>query len=146
MLEEKVALVTGASRGVGKGIVLGLCEAGATVYFTGRSTRAGQSTGNLPGTIEDTAEEAGLLGGAAIALACDHRDDEQTRCVIERIREERGRIDVLVNNVWGGYEYLHRGEYALAGRPSWERPLSLWARCSRPARAPTTWRARSLRR
>jgi dehydrogenase/reductase SDR family protein 1 len=126
VLEEKIALVTGASRGVGKGVVLGLCEAGATVYFTARSTRAKGPTGGVPGTIDETAEEAALLGGDAIGVACDHRDDEQTRAVLDRIRDEQGRLDILVNNVWGGYEYLHRGEYAHAGRPAWERPFSLW--------------------
>jgi NAD(P)-dependent dehydrogenase (short-subunit alcohol dehydrogenase family) len=126
VLEEKIALVTGASRGVGKGVVLGLCEAGATVYFTARSTRATGPTGGVPGTIDQTADEAALLGGDAIGVACDHRDDEQTRAVVDRIRDEQGRLDILVNNVWGGYEYLHRGEYAHAGRPAWERPLSLW--------------------
>jgi dehydrogenase/reductase SDR family protein 1 len=125
VLEGKVALVTGASRGVGKGLVLGLCEAGATVYFTARSTRARGSSGG-PGTIEETAEEAALLGGEAIGVACDHRDDEQTRAVVERIRAEHGRIDILVNNVWGGYEYLQRGEYEHAGKPSWARPTALW--------------------
>jgi NAD(P)-dependent dehydrogenase (short-subunit alcohol dehydrogenase family) len=126
MLEGKIALVTGASRGVGKGAVLGLCEAGATVYFTARSTRDAGSTGGAPGTIEETAEKAALLGGEAIGLVCDHRQDEQTRAVMERIRADHGRLDLLVNNVWGGYEYLQRGEYEHAGRPSWERPISLW--------------------
>jgi NAD(P)-dependent dehydrogenase (short-subunit alcohol dehydrogenase family) len=126
MLEQRIALVTGASRGVGKGIVLGLCEAGATVYFTGRSTRGAGSTGGAPGTIEATAEEAAQLDGDAIAIACDHTEDEQTRAVLERIRAEQGRLDILVNNVWGGYEYLQRGEHAHAGKPSWERPTSLW--------------------
>src|SRR3954468_16264858 len=96
-LTGKVALVTGASRGVGKGVVLGLCEAGATVYFTGRSTRATGPVVNLPGTIEDTAEEASALGGEAISVACDHADDAQTAAVVERIRSERGRLDILVN-------------------------------------------------
>jgi NAD(P)-dependent dehydrogenase (short-subunit alcohol dehydrogenase family) len=123
---EKVALVTGASRGVGKGVVLGLAEAGATVYLTGRSTREGGRTVALPGTIEDTADEASALGGETIPLRCDHRNDDEVRAVIDRIAGEHGRLDVLVNNVWGGYEYLHRGEYHHANAPFWTRPLSLW--------------------
>jgi NAD(P)-dependent dehydrogenase (short-subunit alcohol dehydrogenase family) len=126
MLNGKVALVTGASRGVGKGVVLGLCEAGATVYFTGRSTRAEGVTVNLPGTIEDTAEEATALGGAAIPLRCDHADDAQVAAVVERIRSDRGRLDVLVNNIWGGYEYMHRFEFQHLGAPFWTRPIGLW--------------------
>jgi len=126
MLEDRVALVTGASRGVGKGIVLGLCEAGATVYFTGRSTLAQGATVKLPGTLEDTAEEAAALGGRAIPIRCDHADDAQTAAAIERIRTEEGRLDVLVNNAWGGYEYLHRFEFQYLGAPFWTRPLGLW--------------------
>src|SRR3954468_1408161 len=126
MLEDRVALVTGASRGVGKGIVLGLCEAGATVYFTGRSSRAQGATVKLPGTLEDTAEEAAALGGRAIPIRCDHADDAQTAAAIERIRTEEGRLDVLVNNAWGGYEYLHRFEFQYLGAPFWTRPVGLW--------------------
>lgn len=126
MLEDRVALVTGASRGVGKGIVLGLCEAGATVYFTGRSTRAQGAAVKLPGTLEDTAEEAAALGGRAIPIRCDHADDAQTAAAIERIRTEEGRLDVLVNNAWGGYEYLHRFEFQYLGAPFWTRPVGLW--------------------
>jgi NAD(P)-dependent dehydrogenase (short-subunit alcohol dehydrogenase family) len=126
MLDGKVALVTGASRGVGKGVVLGLCEAGATVYLTGRSTRADGATVNLPGTIEGTAEEAAALGGTAIPLKCDHADDTQMQAVIERIRADQGRLDVLVNNVWGGYEYMHRFEFQHLGAPFWTRPIGLW--------------------
>ena len=127
MLGGKVALVTGASRGVGKGIVMGLCEAGASVYLTGRSTRVHGRTGKMPGTIDETAEEAAALGGSATAIRCDHRDDAQVQDVIERIRREQGRLDVLVNNVWGGYEYMHdRLEFDLWGAPSWTRPLTLW--------------------
>src|SRR3954465_1084044 len=125
-LAGKVALVTGASRGVGKGVVLGLCEAGASVYFTGRSTRASGPTVNLPGTIEDTAEEASALGGQAIPVRCDHADDAQTQAVIERIRAGQGRLDVLVNNAWGGYEYMHRFEFQHLGTPFWTRPIGLW--------------------
>jgi dehydrogenase/reductase SDR family member 1 len=126
VLHDRVALVTGASRGVGKGIVLGLAEAGATVYLTGRSTRAGGRSVELPGTIDDTADEARSLGGEAVPVRCDHRDDEQVAAVVGRIRDERGRLDVLVNNVWGGYEYLHRGEWEHAGAPFWRRPIEIW--------------------
>jgi dehydrogenase/reductase SDR family protein 1 len=126
MLTDRIALVTGASRGVGKGIVLGLCEAGATVYFTGRSTRPDGVTVDLPGTIEDTAEEASALGGTAIPLKCDHADDAQVQAVVERIRADHGRLDVLVNNVWGGYEYMHRFEFQHLGAPFWTRPIGLW--------------------
>jgi NAD(P)-dependent dehydrogenase (short-subunit alcohol dehydrogenase family) len=81
---------------------------------------------NLPGTIEDTAEEASALGGQAIPIRCDHADDAQTQTAIERIRSERGRLDVLVNNVWGGYEYMHRFEFQYLGAPFWTRPVGLW--------------------
>jgi NAD(P)-dependent dehydrogenase (short-subunit alcohol dehydrogenase family) len=119
-LDPKVALVTGASRGVGKGIAVALGNAGATVYVTGRSV-AGEATTSLPGTIDETAAEAG-----ARAVRCDHRDDDQVRAVFDRIEREEGRLDVLVNNVWGGYELLHEGEYETFGGPFWEAPLSIW--------------------
>jgi dehydrogenase/reductase SDR family member 1 len=125
-LTGRVALVTGASRGVGKGVVLGLAEAGATVYLTGRTTRETAASVPLGGTIEDTAEEAQTLGGKAIPVRCDHRHDDEVREVFERIRAEEGRLDLLVNNAWGGYEYPHRGEYQHLGAPFWTRPLSLW--------------------
>jgi dehydrogenase/reductase SDR family member 1 len=119
-LEGKVALVTGASRGVGKGIALALGETGATVYVTGRSVE-GEPTTSLPGTIEDTAAEAG-----ARAIRCDHRDDDSVRAAFAQIEREAGRLDLLVNNVWGGYELLHEGHYETFGGPFWEAPLSLW--------------------
>jgi NAD(P)-dependent dehydrogenase (short-subunit alcohol dehydrogenase family) len=103
-LDGSIAQVTGASRGVGKGIAVGLGEAGATVYLTARST-GDERTVALPGTLEETAVEVEAAGGNAIAVRCDHRDDEAVRAVLERIRAESSRLDVLVNNVWGGYEY-----------------------------------------
>ncbi|XXY44161.1 SDR family NAD(P)-dependent oxidoreductase [Sorangium sp. So ce269] len=124
-LTGTVALVTGASRGVGRGIALGLGEAGATVYVTGRTAAEGEA--KLPGTVAGTAEEVTQLGGHGIAARCDHRDDEQTRAVVERIRAEQdGRLDVLVNNVWGGYEHFHDGTEFWKEAGFWAAPLSRW--------------------
>lgn len=123
-LKEKVALVTGASRGVGKGVALGLGEAGATVYVTGRTILPGD--GRLPGSIDETAEQVTRLGGKGIAIACDHRDDDQVEAVFRQIQTEQGRIDILVNNVWGGYEnMIEKGEYTWE-RPFWQQPLWRW--------------------
>src|SRR4249919_3012954 len=92
----KVAIVTGASRGVGKGIALGLGEAGATVYVTGRTV----SPGAHPGTIGETAEQVTALGGKGLAVACDHGDDAQVEALFSRVLAESGRLDVLVNNAF----------------------------------------------
>jgi NAD(P)-dependent dehydrogenase (short-subunit alcohol dehydrogenase family) len=100
----KVALVTGASRGCGKGIALVLGEEGATVYVTGRSVRGQPTTLGRPGTIEETAEQVTERGGRGISVRCDHADDDQVRAVFGRIQAEQGRLDVLVNNAWSGYE------------------------------------------
>jgi NAD(P)-dependent dehydrogenase (short-subunit alcohol dehydrogenase family) len=99
-----VGLVTGASRGGGKGIALVLGVEGATVYVTGRSVRAKPTTLGRPGTIEDTADEVTARGGTGVAVRCDHTDDAQVDAVFRRILEEQGRLDLLVNNAWSGYE------------------------------------------
>jgi NAD(P)-dependent dehydrogenase (short-subunit alcohol dehydrogenase family) len=99
-----IALVTGASRGGGKGTALVLGECGATVYITGRSVRGEPTTLERPGTIDDTADEVTARGGTGIALRCDHTDDAQVEAVFQRIRAKHGRLDVLVNNAWSGYE------------------------------------------
>ncbi len=112
-----VALVTGASRGAGKGIALALGATGATVYVTGRSQRDGDAA--LPGTIHMTAAEIDRLGGRGIALACDHGDDAQVAAVFERIRAEQGRLDILVNNATVLHDELIRPA------PFWEKPLEL---------------------
>ena len=111
-LQGKIALVTGASRGGGKGIALVLGEREATVYVTGRSVRGEPTTLGRPGTIEDTAEELTARGGRGIAVRCDHTDDAQVTAVFDRIRREHGRLDLLVNNAWSGYEISPNSDLA----------------------------------
>src|SRR5882672_11567766 len=101
-LSDKVVVVTGASRGLGKGIALGLGEAGATVYVTGRSTR--EEGSRLPGTIDDTAAQVTALGGVGIAVRCDHRLDSDVERFFERVRREQGRLDLLMNNAFASPE------------------------------------------
>lgn len=125
-LAGKVALVTGASRGVGKGIAIGLGEAGATVYVTGRTVRENEASVRLGGTIGATADAVTAAGGRGIAIQCDHRDDAQTAAVIEQIRHEQGRLDVLVNNVWGGYEHFNDGTEFWLEKGFWTTPPGRW--------------------
>jgi dehydrogenase/reductase SDR family protein 1 len=125
-LSGKVALVTGASRGVGKGIALGLGEAGATVYLTGRTVEEGHSAAKLPGTIHQTAEEVNALGGKAIAIRCDHTNDSEVEAVFKRIQTENNQLDILVNNVWGGYEQFSDGTDFWKEKGFWTLPLSRW--------------------
>lgn len=122
-LSEKVALVTGASRGVGRGIAHELGLAGATVYVTGRSRDGEPTTDGLPGTIDDTARLVDAAGGRGIAVPCDHRSQQDTEAVARRIAEEQGRLDLLVNNVWGGYENY---DGSLFTAPLWEQPIWRW--------------------
>src|SRR6266545_5794491 len=125
-LKGKVAIVTGSSRGVGKGIAIGLGEAGATVYVTGRTTQEGTDIEKLGGTVFATAEEVTAAGGKGIAVACDHRDDAQVEKLFQRVKEENGRLDVLVNNAWGGYEQMEQdGEFTWL-KPFWEQPFWRW--------------------
>jgi NAD(P)-dependent dehydrogenase (short-subunit alcohol dehydrogenase family) len=124
-LAGKVGLVTGASRGVGRGIARGLGEAGATVYVTGRTTVEGSAPSRLPGTINETAQQVTGLGGTGIAVPIDAGDDDQIAGLIDRISDEQGRLDILVNSVWGGYERFTDGSDFNPG-PFWEQPLSLW--------------------
>jgi dehydrogenase/reductase SDR family member 1 len=126
----KVAVVTGSSRGVGKGIALGLGEAGATVYVTGRTVE-GASPDGFPGTIGETARQVTEMGGQGVAVRCDHRNDADVEALFARVEAEQGRLDILVNNAWGGYE--HMVEQASEGvweftwlRPFWEQPLWRW--------------------
>lgn len=118
-LNGKVVLVTGGSRGAGRGIAVELGKAGATVYVTGRSIK-GKSTNNWPGTINDTVSQIEASGGKGIAVHCDHTNDSETEAVINKIREEQGKLDILVNNVWGAHDL------SIEGRPFWELPLKHW--------------------
>jgi NAD(P)-dependent dehydrogenase (short-subunit alcohol dehydrogenase family) len=101
-LSGRVALVAGATRGAGRGIAVELGARGATVYCSGRTTRARRSELDRPETIEETAELVTAAGGTGIAVAVDHLVPEQVRALVARIEREQGRLDVLVNDVWGG--------------------------------------------
>lgn len=123
-LTGKVALVTGASRGVGKGVALGLGEARALVYITARPP--GQGARDSIGSLAQTVDEVKRLGGKCIAIPCDHREDAQVKSVFEQISREQGRLDILVNSVWGGYENMtENGEFTWSN-PFWEQPLWRW--------------------
>jgi len=128
-----VAVVTGASRGAGRGIAMELGAAGATVYVTGRSTRErpAESYGQLlslsqldalPGSIDETADEVTRLGGRGIAVRCDHTQEDEVKRLFAQVQREQGRVDLLVNNAWGGHETFT----GVFEAPFWEHPLSNW--------------------
>jgi NAD(P)-dependent dehydrogenase (short-subunit alcohol dehydrogenase family) len=125
-LKSRVAIVTGASRGAGRGIALVLGEEGATVYVTGRSIRGAQTNEALPGTsIEDTAELVSTRGGVGIPVRCDHTVDSDVGALFEQVRQQQERLDLLVNNVWGGYENYETADF---DAPFWEQPIWRWDR------------------
>ncbi len=116
-LKGKIAVVAGATRGAGRGIACMLGEAGATVYCTGRSVRGKPATEDRPETIEETAEMVTSYGGAGIAVQVDHTVEEQVKALFERVDREQGRLDILVNDVWGGDELTEWG------KPFWDVSL-----------------------
>lgn len=118
VLSGKVAVVTGASRGIGKGIALALAEAGATVYVTGRTVNAGEHP--LPGTVGETALECDRRGGKGVAVQVDHADDDQVAALFAQVEREQGRLDILVNNAFALPDDLTEP------KPFWEKPLSNW--------------------
>ncbi len=116
-MSDTIAIVTGASRGAGRGIAIALGSHGCTVYVTGRSEKAGDHP--LPGTIYETAAAVTAAGGKGIAVRCDHADDAQVKALFERVQAEQGRLDILVNNAAAVYDELTTpGNF-------WEKPLKL---------------------
>lgn len=126
-LQGKIALVAGATRGAGRGIAVELGAAGATVYVTGRTTRTTRSEYNRPETIEETAELVTQAGGLGIAVQVDHLVPEQVQSLINRIEREQGRLDILVNDIWGGENLV---EWNV---PVWEHSLEKGLRMLRLA-------------
>ena len=126
-LKGKVALVTGASRGIGKGIAIGLGEAGALVYITGRSVNQTNSIDSISGSLLETKTAIEKVGGICIVVPVDHSDDEQIKSLFEQIdREQKGQLDLLVNNAYGGVRSLIDAK----GKPFWEADINLWDACN----------------
>jgi len=115
LLEDRVVVVTGASRGAGRGIAVALGATGATVYLTGRSRQEGDAA--LPGTVFATAEAVDAAGGRGIPVVCDHADDARVKALFEQVKEERGRLDILVNNATALPDSI------VQAGPFWEKPL-----------------------
>lgn len=126
-LTGKVALVTGATRGLGKGIAVGLAEAGATVYVTGRSLQPDDSDEGVSGSLMETQAAVEKAGGICIPVQVDHADDEQVRSLFEQIAaEQNGQLDILVNNVYAGVYALRNAN----GQPFWKSEPTLWDACN----------------
>ncbi len=125
LLTNKVALVTGASRGAGRGIAQALGAEGAIVYVTARSRRGAPVVPEFPGSVEDAADAVNAAGGIGIAVQCDHTSDLEVRNLFDRIRLDQGRLDVLVANAWSGYmPYAEHNDWF--GIPFWEQSMDRW--------------------
>lgn len=117
LTRDRVVVVTGASRGAGKGIAVALGATGATVYCTGRTRQEGDAA--LPGTVAATARAVTEAGGHGVPVYCDHADDEQVKALFQQVQNEQGRLDILVNNATNLHDALtDKG-------PFWEKPLEL---------------------
>jgi len=125
-LEGKITLVTGATRGLGKGIAIGLGEAGATVYVTGRSLEGSNSENGISGSLSETQSAVEAAGGVCIPVQVDHSDDQQVRWLFDRIQDEQGQLDLLVNNVYSGVQALKEA----SGKPFWTCEPSFWDACN----------------
>lgn len=121
MLKNKIALVTGATRGLGKGIAIGLGEAGATVYITGRSWDTSTSN-RVSGSLLETKSAVEKAGGICIPVQVDHADDEQVKELFDKIEREQNQLDIIVNNVFSGVKILSD----FSGKPFWESDAQLW--------------------
>jgi len=117
LVQDRVVVVTGASRGAGRGIALALGATGATVYVTGRTRREGEAS--LPGTVQASADAVTAVGGKGMAVYCDHSDEQQVRQLFDQVRDEQGRLDILVNNATSLHDALTQPG------PFWEKPLAL---------------------
>lgn len=117
LVKDRVVVVTGASRGAGKGIAIALGETGATVYVTGRTRSEGDA--DLPGTVQATADAVTAAGGKGIAVYCDHANDEDVAALFTQVEQEQGRLDILVNNATSLHDAMTQSG------PFWEKPVEL---------------------
>jgi NAD(P)-dependent dehydrogenase (short-subunit alcohol dehydrogenase family) len=124
-LTGRVAVVTGARRGAGRGIALTLGAEGATVYVTARSSRGNPTAPETPHGVEDTADEVTARGGTGISVACDHTKDAEVESLFKRVGEDQGLLDLLVCNAWGGY-MPYAEHQSWFQQPFWEQSMERW--------------------